>query len=146
MANRPVVVAPGAVVGDATPVPAGRARECILVVDDSAAVANALKQALGLAGYTVLTAVNGLDALQLLARRDGPVHLTMADLEMPGMGGVELGKQIVQRHPGTKVLYTSGYTSGYVRQRGLLCDGAHFIEKPYTFATLTSKVREVLNS
>jgi two-component system cell cycle sensor histidine kinase/response regulator CckA len=130
----------------ATPVPAGRGTERILVVDDSAAIANAVKRVLGLVGYTVLTAASGPDALQLLARRDGPVHLAMTDLLMPGMSGVELGKQVAQVHPGIKVLYTSGYTSGYVRQHGLLGQGVHFIEKPYSFSTLTNKVREVLNS
>jgi YesN/AraC family two-component response regulator len=94
----------------------------------------------------VLTASNGGEALALLGRHDGPVHLILTDMVMPGMTGRELARQLKDIHPQTKVLFTSGYTNHAGLHDGLLDKDTHFIGKPYGVAQLTQKVREALDS
>lgn len=120
--------------------------ETVLIVEDEAAVCRLTKRILQLAGYTVLTASNGGEALLLLERHDGPVHLILTDMVMPGMGGRELAAQLQDTRPRMKVLYMSGYTDDAILRRGLLEKGTNFIGKPYTTAELTRTVREVLDS
>ena len=120
--------------------------ETVLIVEDEEAVCRLAKRVLQMAGYTVLTASSGGEALALLERHDGPVHLMLTDMVMPGMTGRELATQLMNIHPRTKVLFTSGYTNDATLHHGLLGTATHFIGKPYTVAQLTRKVREVLNS
>ena len=120
--------------------------ETILVVEDEEAVRRLAKRVLQRAGYTVLTAGNGAEALLLLARHDGPVHLMLTDMVMPGMSGRDLVAQLEGINSRIKVLCTSGYTDEAILRHGLLDETAHFIGKPYNVAELTRKVREVLDS
>jgi CheY-like chemotaxis protein len=128
------------------PVGAAKGTETILVVEDEGRVRQLAQRILQLAGYTVLTAGNGGEALRLLGRYDGPVHLILTDMVMPGMTGKDLVARIGDIAPRMKILFTSGYTGDAVRHDGLLDQGAPFIGKPYTAAELTRKVREVLDS
>ncbi|MDZ4258671.1 MAG: PAS domain S-box protein [Gemmatimonadales bacterium] len=120
--------------------------ETILIVDDEEALRRVATRIVESAGYTVLTAANGGEALRLLECHDGPVHLMLTDVVMPGMSGTDLAARIVDTRPQMKVLYTSGYTDDAILQRGVLNAAMHFIHKPYTMAELTRKVREVLDS
>ncbi len=120
--------------------------ETILIVEDEEAVCRLASRILHGAGYTVLTASNGGEALALLERHDRPVHLMLTDMVMPGMSGRNLATQLKDIHPRTKVLYTSGYTDDAILHHALFSKATHFIGKPYTTAELTRKVREVLDS
>jgi two-component system cell cycle sensor histidine kinase/response regulator CckA len=120
--------------------------ETVLIVEDEAAVRDMARRILQSAGYTVLSANNGQEALALLERHHGTVHLMLTDMVMPGMTGGDLSIQVKVIRPRTKVLYTSGYTDGTSLFHGLLDKATHFIGKPYTIAALTRKVREVLDS
>ncbi len=120
--------------------------ETILIVEDDAAVRRLARRFLQSGGYTVITAGNGAEALKLLARRDGPVHLMLTDVVMPGMSGRDLAAHLANIRPGTNVLYTSGHTEDAILRHGVINDATHFIGKPYTRAELTRKVREVLDS
>jgi CheY-like chemotaxis protein len=122
------------------------ATETVLIVEDEAAVCRLAKRVLEVAGYRVLTASNGFEALTLLEQHDGPVHLMLTDMVMPGMSGRDLAIQLDATHPQTKVLYTSGYTDDAILHNRLPHAAADFIGKPYTIAELTRKVREVLDS
>jgi PAS domain S-box-containing protein len=130
----------------ARPLRAERGTETILVVDDAVEVCSMAKRVLERAGYTVLAAGSGVEALSLLDHREGPVHLMLTDMVMPGMSGRELSERIATSQPDTKILYTSGYTSDVIVQQGVLDHGLNFIGKPYAISALMSKVREVLDS
>ena len=65
---------------------------------------------------------------------------------MPKMSGRELVERFHGERPGTKVLYTSGYTDGAIEEEGVLAPGTEFLQKPFSFADLTQKVRSVLDS
>jgi YesN/AraC family two-component response regulator len=98
------------------------------------------------AGYTVLTAANGEEAMRVLEGYKEPVHLLMTDVVMPGMSGPKLAKEFDRTRTGMKVLYMSGYTDDIVVRHGVLEEGMPFLGKPFTVVELTRKVREVLDS
>ena len=127
-------------------VTSGHGTETILIAEDEENVRHLADRALRQAGYTVLTAGSGAEALAILERHEGPVHLLLTDMIMPGMSGRDLGAWTAAVNPRMKVLYTSGHTDEAIL-RGVLSDqDTHFIPKPYAAAELTRKVREVLDS
>mgnify|MGYP003712951447 CR=1 FL=1 len=97
-------------------------------------------------GYSVLEASNGVEAIQLAQERaDDEIAVLMTDVIMPVVGGVQLARQFAELHPETSVVYTSGYSQDEVLQYGALDPGAVFVPKPFTLASLTSKIREALD-
>ncbi len=82
----------------------------ILVVEDDASVRRLAKRILERAGYQVLEASNGKDALEVAATRASELDLVLTDVVMPEMGGVRLGRLLRERHPGLKVIFASGYS------------------------------------
>ncbi|MDE3035844.1 MAG: response regulator, partial [Nitrospirota bacterium] len=84
--------------------------ETILIAEDEPAVRKLLQGALQAKGYRVLEAADGQAALQVCQDHSGPIHLAVIDLVMPGMGGRDLIRRLVPRHPNLKILYMSGYT------------------------------------
>ena len=118
----------------------------VLLVEDNAGLRKLAKRMLESAGYTVLSAAGGDEALALLERHEHPVHLLLTDVVMPGMNGRALADRVGERWSGMKVLYTSGYTDDAIAQHGVLNEGAIFVSKPFTAAELIQKVREVLDS
>jgi two-component system cell cycle sensor histidine kinase/response regulator CckA len=132
---------------DARPTPTSvSGNETILIVEDDAAVLRMGARILGPAGYTVLTAGNGLEALGLLARYEGPVHVLLTDVVMPRMGGRELAERVAEIRPEIKVLFTSGYTDDEVLRDGVLDRAARFIGKPYRASDLRRAIREALDA
>jgi len=124
-----------------TPVPC---TETVLVVDDEQGLRRVATRVLQRAGYTVLTAGSGEEALRVLERHDGPVHLVFTDMVMPGMSGRHLADQLAKIRPEVRVLFTSGYTDDVAMQRGL-DQTTVLIGKPYTFEQLEHSVRDVLD-
>ncbi|MGD0362015.1 MAG: ATP-binding protein [Bryobacteraceae bacterium] len=130
------------------PVPAGEpaspdqlgGSETILVVEDQVEVRQLMVQILRAHGYLVLEAASGTQALDEAASRPEVPHLMITDVVMPGMPGPELARRLASVHPGTRVLFTSGYSE----TRNGLESSAPFIAKPFTPAGLLGKVREVL--
>jgi PAS domain S-box-containing protein len=123
-----------------------RGTETLIVVEDDTALRHLTQRVLESAGFTVLVAASGTDALQLLERHDGLVDLMLTDVVMPGMKGPELAARAVDVRPLMKVLYTSGYTDHAIVRHGILDTGRFFISKPYATGELTRKVREILDS
>ena len=117
----------------------------ILLVEDSAgpAIWPCVSEP---AGYTVLGAAAGEEALGLLERQEAPVHLLLTDVVMPGMSGWQLAERLRQTHPQMKVLYMSGYTSDTLARHGVPDAQGSFLSKPFTAAGLLRMVREVLDS
>ena len=115
----------------------------VLVVDDEEAVRRLASRMLTWTGYQALEAGHGREALATIEQHDGPVHLVLTDIKMPGMNGRELGRQIESRWPGLPILYMSGFASE-VFQGGLLEAGAPFLSKPFTQDDLAAKVKALL--
>ena len=120
--------------------------ETILLVEDSAGLRRLASRVLEPAGYAVLAAATGEEALRLLEAYQKPVHLLLTDLVMPGMSGRHLVEYLATTHPALKVLYMSGYTSDTLVRHGVLEAQVAFLSKPFTAASLLRKVREALDS
>jgi PAS domain S-box-containing protein len=118
--------------------------ETILVVEDEEQVRGLLEAILRRAGYRVLSAPGGAEALELIARSDAPVQLLLTDVVMPGMSGPALAQRLLALRPALKVIYISGYAYEEIDDRGVLDAGTQFLAKPVTPDALTRKVREVL--
>jgi two-component system cell cycle sensor histidine kinase/response regulator CckA len=119
--------------------------ETIVVVEDEPALREVVRRTLQAAGYTVLTAAGGEEALRTCEQHAGALHLLLADVVMPRMSGKALAQELTGKRPKLKVLYMSGYTNDAIVHRGVLDAGTHFLGKPFTTAELTRKVRRVLD-
>ena len=120
--------------------------ETVLLVEDEDAVRALAAHALRLAGYRVIAAASGCEALERSAGLDGRVHVLVTDVVMPGMNGRELAERLTSTRPDTRVLFVSGYAGDSVFERGDEVRGSAFLSKPFTPASLVAKVREVLDS
>jgi PAS domain S-box-containing protein len=119
--------------------------ETILLVEDDEQVRNLSHTILKQQGYTVLTAKNGREALATADRHDGPLHLLLTDVVLPDVNGKELFARISAEFPEMKVLYMSGYTDDVIAHHGVLDEGVHFIQKPFSVQFLIARVRKVLS-
>jgi two-component system, cell cycle sensor histidine kinase and response regulator CckA len=120
--------------------------ETILVVEDQEEVRKLTRRVLEARGYRVLVAASGHEALRVAEQHEGPLHLLVTDVVMPGMSGREVGLLLAHARPGMKVLYLSGYTDESIVHHGVLAPGVAFLQKPFTAEVLARKVREVLES
>lgn len=116
--------------------------ETVLLVENEEWLLEMVEYMLEIAGYKVLAAANGEEALRRAEVHDGPIDLLLTDVVMPGISGRETAARFKQRYPDGRVLYMSGYSEEVVfRDNG---DEAPFISKPFTAAELARKLREVL--
>jgi PAS domain S-box-containing protein len=122
------------------PEPAGRGSETILLVEDEEVVRTLVQRMLEEAGYRVLIAANGHDALTLSGVAS--FDLVLTDVVMPHMSGSEL---MARLDPHIPVLFISGYTEGLVEQHPMLDPGTNLLQKPFTAVELTRKIRELLD-
>ena len=119
--------------------------ETLLFVDDEDALRKVGKRALEGAGYTVLTAANGEEALLIAGGYQGDIHLLVTDVVMPRMGGSALAQKLLKTGRTLQVLYMSGYTDDAIVRQGVLDFGTRFLSKPFTAAALARSVREALD-
>jgi PAS domain S-box-containing protein len=119
--------------------------ETILLVEDEEAIRKVAARALESAGYSVLAAAAGDEAIQAAARYAGTIHLLITDVVMPRMSGRVLAQELVRARPTAKVLYMSGYADNAFIHNGMIDEGTNFIGKPFTPTELERKVREVLD-
>lgn len=117
----------------------------VLIVDDEEAVRTFLSDTLRRAGYEVLAARNGQEALALWEQAPERIALVLLDVVMPVMGGSELLQQVRRKRPTTKVLLTSGYSAEEVRRMCGACEMTEFIRKPYTAQKLVERVNAILS-
>ncbi len=120
--------------------------ETILLVEDEEVVRNLAQETLEAAGYEVLVAGKGEEAIRLGIEHPHEIHLLLSDVVMPGASGNEVAEQLRSLRPKTKVLFMSGYTDEAIVHHGVLASGVRFIQKPFSLAALCRKVREVLDS
>jgi signal transduction histidine kinase/CheY-like chemotaxis protein len=116
---------------------AASARGRVLLVDDDDAVRRMTERMLARAGFAVVSAASGHEALAL-ARSAGPFDLLLTDMVMPGMSGRELANLLVAETPDLPVLFTSGY------HHGTPAPGWQFVGKPFDRATLLAKIGDAL--
>ena len=124
---------------------AERGHETILLVEDEPAILNIASQMLSNQGYKVLAASSPSDAIRLARDYIGEIHLLMTDVIMPDMNGLDLANCIRRLYPQVLSLFMSGYTSDIIAHHGVLDEGVHFIQKPFSLLDMAAKVREVLN-
>ena len=121
-----------------------RGSEVVLLVEDEAGVRDLAREYLEMSGYTVIVAPDGYTAVELASMHNGTIHLLMTDMVMPGIGGRELADRVLKIRPDVKVLYMSGYTDQAVVHQGILGADTPLLQKPFTLAALTKKLREIL--
>lgn len=137
----------GRAVEEVKPIPGEKLHgsEKILLVEDSEPLKKLAQKFLEAAGFHVLSAASGEEALEVAARYGGTLDLLLTDVVMPGMNGRVLAEQLLPRQPGMRVLYMSGYTDSFIAGHGVLEAGTHLLHKPFTDEVLIRKVREVLD-
>jgi CheY-like chemotaxis protein len=123
------------------PEPAGPRGQTVLLVEDEDAVRGMARRALEGAGFQVLAAANGAEALALASDHPSIPGLLLTDLVMPGMNGRELARQVTQRWPGVPVLYMSGYSDEVALRQDL--DGT-LLQKPFDIDTLVRQARAAI--
>jgi len=126
--------------------PLVRGQETILLVEDERAILEMTTEMLELHGYVVVAALTPGEAIRMAREHTGDIHLLMTDVVMPEMNGRDLAKNLLSIYPHIKRLFTSGYTADLIAHRGVLDDGVHFLQKPFSMKGLAAKVREALES
>ncbi len=121
-------------------------QECILLVEDEEGLRRVAQRALEKVGYRVITAADGLEALEAYRRHRDEVDLIITDVVMPKLGGIALYRTLRQEGMAVRFLFTSGYAAHEIL-RGDLAEGElQLLQKPWTLADLTHRVRDVLDS
>ena len=129
------------------PAPERARQETILVCEDDPDVRAFSAEVLRELGYTVHEAVDGPSALRLLERQDGRVDLLFTDVVLPGgMTGSVLAEQARRLRPEIKVLFTTGYARNAIVHHGRLDPGVELITKPFSYADLASRIRDLLDA
>ena len=120
--------------------------ETVLLVEDESAVLRLSKIVLERFGYVVLTAGTPGEAIQLFESHPGAVNLLVTDVVMPEMNGRELAARLRAARPDLKTLFVSGYSASALAPRGVLDEGVHFLQKPFSLEDLAASVREALDA
>jgi CheY-like chemotaxis protein len=119
--------------------------ETVLIVEDSESLLKLGRTMLNMLGYTVLSAAHLHEAIELTERYDEPIDLLVTDVVMPDLNGKELAARLTVARPGLRCLFMSGYTANVIAPHGVLDEGVHFVQKPFSLATLAAGVRNALD-
>jgi len=120
-----------------------RGDETVLLVEDDDTLRGLTKSVLADAGYTVVEASSGSEALDACDAHQGPIHVLVTDITMPGMSGAALTHRVRETHSEMKVIYTSGFVDE--ASQGALDPAISFLQKPYTPGSLLETIRRVLD-
>jgi two-component system cell cycle sensor histidine kinase/response regulator CckA len=120
-------------------------RGTILLVEDEDAIRELAGEVLAAAGFEVLTARDGREALDVAQGATGAIRLVVTDVVMPHMGGIELVAALASVLPDAAIVYMSGYSETVVRGEARFAEGTGFLQKPFTPQDLVSKARESLD-
>ncbi|HEX3928896.1 MAG TPA: ATP-binding protein [Gemmatimonadales bacterium] len=121
-----------------------RGTETILLVEDELSVRRTVTHVLERLGYNVIAAGNGEEALALATSHTGALDLVVSDVVMPGLDGPSLVNRLRETRPSLRALLLSGYSGDAVASRGFAKANAAFLQKPFSLAALSHKVREAL--
>jgi PAS domain S-box-containing protein len=128
---------------EATPVRSGT--ESLLIAEDEEIVRHFLQGILQRAGYRVITADDGKDAISRFKEYEPEISLVISDVVMPKMNGREIYDEIRSLRPNVKFIFISGYTADIILKKGILEKGVDFIRKPFSKNEILLKVRDVLD-
>jgi two-component system, cell cycle sensor histidine kinase and response regulator CckA len=118
----------------------------VLVADDEPGILRLASHALTRHGYIVIPASDGLSALRACQERDGPIHLALLDIMMPGMSGPELFECLKEIRPNVAVLFMSGYMPDAIAEIQRDTKTVDFIAKPFLPRDLVQRVNEILGN
>jgi signal transduction histidine kinase/CheY-like chemotaxis protein len=121
-------------------------RETILVVDDEANIRTLVAKILRRERYNVLQAGSAQEAFAVASKYEGPIHLLITDVVLPGESGRQIAERMRQALPNLKVLYISGFSDDESVRTGNFPPGSKYLQKPFALGTLISKVREALET
>jgi CheY-like chemotaxis protein len=119
--------------------------ETILLAEDEGFVRKATTEVLQAAGYKLMTARTGAEAMDACRQLSEPIDLLLADIVMPGMSGRDLASEFEILSPHARVLLMSGY-AGQLSRCHMSPHGRNCVAKPFSVHTLLRKVREVLDT
>lgn len=119
--------------------------ETILLVEDEPMILEMTTKMLKKLGYRVLPASTPGEAISLVQNHAVAINLLMTDVVMPEMNGRDLAKNILSLYPDLKRLFMSGYTADVIAHHGVLDEGVHFLQKPFSMSDLAAKIREVFD-
>jgi PAS domain S-box-containing protein len=120
--------------------------ETVLVVEDEEMPRKLCTRFLNSLGYNTLVAESPDDAISLVAKYPGTIHLLLTDVIMPGMNGRDLADELMSRIPRLKCLFMSGYTSDILSNHGVMNKDLQFLPKPFSRGALARKIRETLGT
>jgi CheY-like chemotaxis protein len=140
----PLVNAEGADAEPGAGKDAPRGTGTILVVDDAPLVRGLVQRQLAKLGYTILTATDGVDALEVARAHEGPIDLMVSDVVMPRMGGPALARALRETRPDVPVLFMSGYANDASLLQVMEEIGSGFLEKPFSVTALAERVASLL--
>ena len=123
--------------------PGNAGKGVVLVAEDDESMRRITKRILTGAGYGVVEAVDGKEALRLLGENSGAVSLLLTDMVMPELDGVDLAKEVISRYPGIKILCMSGYADKQSELEKVLKEKVGYIQKPFTPDALIKKMEEI---
>ncbi len=133
------------VVPDRPPAPTGESiTQTVLVVEDEEPVRQSACETLTHHGFVTLEASSGEDAFRLLEQSSASIHVAVVDLLLPGPGGRNLARRLLQERPGLKVLYLSGYSEEAVK--GLGIEAPYYLRKPFTPTAFLRQIRAVVEA
>ncbi|MGB5232115.1 MAG: ATP-binding protein [Desulfoprunum sp.] len=118
--------------------------ETALLVEDDPATLKICTAMLQRLGFTVLMAATPREGIEIVRRHDGRIALLITDVILPQMNGRQLTQEILAIHPDLRVIYMSGYTADVIAHHGVLDEGIHFLQKPFTRKDLAAMISEVL--
>ncbi len=121
-----------------------RGEATVLLVEDEQALREVTHRILAGAGYEVIAAANGPEALRAASEHDGRIDMVLSDVVMPRMPGPELVRRLLSERPGTRVLLMSGFAQPILDSGGHLAEGTTLIEKPFSGPSLLAKIAEIL--
>jgi CheY-like chemotaxis protein len=116
-----------------------------MLVEDNAILRELLQRTLERAGFSVLAAADGAEALQLCRQHRGTFKLVVSDLAMPQLNGIELSERIKSGCPEAKFLFITGFADQFPELDAWLKNGADILEKPFSPSELVRRVEEMLN-
>jgi len=116
----------------------------VLLVEDERALLELNQRMLSGLGYAVLTAATPAEAIRLAAENSRAIDILLTDVVMPEMNGRELAQELEALVPGIRQVFMSGYTANVIAHHGVLDQGVHFLQKPFSKRELAKKLREAL--
>ena len=122
-----------------------RGTETILITEDDQAIRKFTRELLQQAGYNVIEAIDGSDAINKFIENSDKVQLILMDVIMPKKSGKEAYEKIRETRSDIKAIFVSGYASDIIREQGMLDEDITFIYKPVSPIELLRKIREVLD-